>query len=542
MVGEGIWPVVHRELRAGARRPLNHWMRVGGALGGVIIFGIAVRNTPITSVGGQIFLGIHQLLILMILCIVPAITADCISRERREGTLGLLFMTPLRSWEIVVGKVIAQVLTASILWLAVIPMLAVPFVLGGVSKIELAGRLCVELCAGMFCVAAGIVATSLTDKRAMAFVLAFTFAATSVFVATGERLWDIGWLRPRPQMWVQQGVPGGMIVGPQGNVMVTQGWVPGPRGGSTTYFYNLTGIRRGITRAAPTPTGNRLYPLCERLLLAILVLWAAIRFAGFRVERSWQDRVPSARRAQWEKFCSSPVFRSRFERGMKTTLEWNPIAWLQQYSWKARLTKWGLCLGFTVLMCMATAPGSFPEIIDRGPTVLAILAAVYTYAGVNGFLQEKKTGALELILVTPLSVNEIIWGRVYGLWKQFFPSALLVMICIHLIFVMDLQDIQYQANVGNETIWILTAVSGFLVLPVYATLAALLVKNVVIAAAGAWLGLLAAPSFAAMLTGWPMYQNDPAPTCLLGVLIQGPLIVLAFKILRYRLCQRDYAT
>jgi hypothetical protein len=143
-----------------------------------------------------------------------------------------------------------------------------------------------------------------------------------------------------------------------------------------------------------------------------------------------------------------------------------------------------------------------------------------------------------LILVTPLSVNEVIWGRVYGLWKQFFPSALLVMICFHVVFVMG----QYQNAVVNETIWILSAVTVFLALPVYATLAALLVKNVVIAAAGAWLGLLAAPSFAAMLTGWPMYQDDPASTCLLGVLIQGPLIALAFQILRYRLSQRDYAT
>ena len=32
MVGGGIWPVVHRELRAGARRPFNHWLRAAGAL------------------------------------------------------------------------------------------------------------------------------------------------------------------------------------------------------------------------------------------------------------------------------------------------------------------------------------------------------------------------------------------------------------------------------------------------------------------------------------------------------------------------------
>ena len=294
-----------------------------------------------------------------------------------------------------------------------------------------------------------------------------------------------------------------------------------------------------MRRAAPTPTAIPLSPLCERLLLAIVILWAAIRFAGFRVERSWHDRVPSARLARWEKFCGAPVFRRQFERGMKSTLEWNPVAWLQQYSWKARLTKWGLCLGFTVLMCMATAPGSFREILDRGPTVIAVLAAVYTYAGVNGFLQEKRTGALELILVTPLSVNEIIWGRVYGLWKQFFPSALLLIICFHLIFVMGAgNQTERRCQKIYETIWILAAVSVFLALPVYATLAALLVKNVVVAAAGAWLGLLAAPSFAAMLTGWPMYQNDPASACFLGVLFQCPAMALAFKILRYRLAQR----
>ena len=65
-------------------------------------------------VGGQIFLEVPPAaVVLLILCIVPAITADCIARERREGTLGLLFLTPLRSWEIVIGKVVVQALKAS---------------------------------------------------------------------------------------------------------------------------------------------------------------------------------------------------------------------------------------------------------------------------------------------------------------------------------------------------------------------------------------------------------------------------------------------
>ena len=31
-------------------------------------------------------------------------TADCVSEEKREGTLGLLFLTDLKSYDIVLGK------------------------------------------------------------------------------------------------------------------------------------------------------------------------------------------------------------------------------------------------------------------------------------------------------------------------------------------------------------------------------------------------------------------------------------------------------
>jgi hypothetical protein len=34
--GGGVWPVVQRELRAAARRPFGPWLRMGGAIGGII--------------------------------------------------------------------------------------------------------------------------------------------------------------------------------------------------------------------------------------------------------------------------------------------------------------------------------------------------------------------------------------------------------------------------------------------------------------------------------------------------------------------------
>jgi hypothetical protein len=37
MFGGGAWPVVQRELRAAARWRWGRWLRVGGALGGLLI-------------------------------------------------------------------------------------------------------------------------------------------------------------------------------------------------------------------------------------------------------------------------------------------------------------------------------------------------------------------------------------------------------------------------------------------------------------------------------------------------------------------------
>ena len=187
---------------------------------------------------------------------------------------------------------------------------------------------------------------------------------------------------------------------------------------------------------------------------------------------------------------------------MRRTLEWNPIAWLQQYSWRARLVKWGLCLAFTVLMCMASAAEDFWGIVEREWVVFAIMAAAYIYAGVNGFLQEKKSGALELILVTPLTINEVIFGRVWGLWKQFLPAAIVLAGCYYTI-----RGFEHSLNIGRNyllwgrpstfdqysfdnwveyfaeknTLWEFAAILGFFTLPFYATLSALRVKNIVVA-------------------------------------------------------------
>jgi ABC-type Na+ efflux pump permease subunit len=543
MVGGGIWPVVHRELRAGARRPLNHWLRVLAVIVGVIGLHVAATNAPITTVGNRIFVELHRLLMFLILCVVPAITADCIARERREGTLGLLFMTPLRSWEIVIGKAAVQVLKAFTLWLAVVPILTIPFLSGGITWGLVAVQLGAELCAGIFCLAAGILATSLTDKRALAFILAFAFAATLVFGLTDQQFWGaLPWTPGIPTI-VLPSVPT-----PAAQSMLIRRMVlTRLPGGGTGYAFTMQPM---VVGPAPAPAAViSLWPTGGRILFALVVLWAAIRFAGFCVERSWKDKIPSMRQIKWEKFCGTPLSRQWSKRKMRETLEWNPIAWLQQYSWKARLTKWGLCLVFTALLCIASTADTFQEISEREVTVVIILAAAYTYAGVNGFLQEKKNGALELILVTPLSIDEIIFGRMWGLWKQYFPATALLAGCYYALGFMWPHGDNWQTNYSgprftDESLQQVGLILAFFALPFYATLAALLFRNLVVAACLTWLALVAAPiiGISIMLVLAITLELTGSFWFCLGALGGHAVFArIAFKNLRRRLTQRDFA-
>lgn len=60
------------------------------------------------------------------------LTADAIAAEKREGTLGLLFLTPLRGWQIVVGKMSMHSLQVGYALLGSFPLFFLPLLLGGV--------------------------------------------------------------------------------------------------------------------------------------------------------------------------------------------------------------------------------------------------------------------------------------------------------------------------------------------------------------------------------------------------------------------------
>src|SRR5262245_50931726 len=105
-----LLPIVERELRVASRRPATYWLRfiLGGAVFALwfllLMFGPAGL---LPSRGLMVFRTLATIAFGFALLSGPLLTADSLSRERREGTLGLLFLTELHGYDVVFGKLIA---------------------------------------------------------------------------------------------------------------------------------------------------------------------------------------------------------------------------------------------------------------------------------------------------------------------------------------------------------------------------------------------------------------------------------------------------
>ncbi len=428
--------------------------------------------------GQYLFAGLHVVLMGLICLVVPLMTADCIAREKREGTLGLLFLTPLTAGGIVAGKGLAQALRAMTLWVSVAPVLTIPFVMGGIGWADASAFLALEFSVLVLCLAAGLLASTLVKGRGAAFVVALLLAAIIVsvfctlacfsFLAGVPLIFD--W--PQDYAMLLSGLPTELDATTGGSFNVSLMTVPFIH----TWHQTLW--------VSPLPA----------LLLFVLLL----RFAAWRLARSWHEKIPSLRQESLVRKYCTPLFQRWFARRTRRTLDRNPIAWLQQYSWKARLIKWLLCLALVIVITGYVS--NAPPYYGFGEPILPILSftilAGMTFAGINSFAQEKRSGALELILVTPIAINQIIFGRLLGVWKQFLPAALMLalsdvgILWVHGVLKFSLlSDGRIIEFLSDYLRGPLSFVSAFVALPAFALYFALRVKNQIVAAGMTWVAL-----------------------------------------------------
>ena len=409
-----------RELRVQAGRARTYWLRGAGGL--LIALMLLARWGAAAGLGagggGELFGQLHLLLFAATWIVVPLLSADTLSRERREGTLGLLFLTHLRPMDIVVAKVLTEGLRALSLWLSMLPLLAVCLLMGGVSGKEIMMSWCVNFSAMCLALGAGVLASSVSRYRGTAagwaLLLAGAFAAVNFLALGGSGMIVVDWFRKLPFF----------------STPLAVGWT-----GCWDIGFGLqTGVQtnwaRLLRQLSRLGAGGFvvIYPI--QAIFSAGVLFVVMWLAAVRLRRNWQEGPPPRWQRRGNELASRPVFGPALARRWRAALlSAHPLVWLEWRNWVSRLVAWGWMGLAAGLLTWEIASEIRPfEWFGEMDVVAGLLLMAVAGVAAASFRRERESGALELLLVTPGGEDRLLRGRCLGIAGQFLPALLLVLV------------------------------------------------------------------------------------------------------------------
>ena len=411
--------VADRELRCAARHQSTYrtrWVTAALFLGLLLWLMWAFHGLGSRQAGPSIFKAFSVLAFLYCLFLSAARTADCISAERREGTLGLLFLTNLNSSEIVAGKLCSHVLGSVYGLMALFPMLALPLLLGGVTFGCFWRTVLAVLNGMLFGLAAGFLVSVLCKRQFTA--LALTLGLTL-------------------------GLCGGLLLG-----------------AAAAASYGPTHALAGVAAFSPFYT---LFAAQSTPGLGTIHFWrsiaavAGLSIAGLSLTtlllaRTWRDRPKCPR--TWLAFRPRRSARPTPSAGRvalrRRLLAINPAFWLAA---RQRVSAPGFMIVAVVLVGLTVylAAPYFGRVMS-GPlwakpvlgqlfawfwVGLVIHGLVLYYAAMcaaQPLAEAKASGALELLLSTPIGERTLSRGLWLAYWRRMaFPVLLAVL--VHVFFI-----------------------------------------------------------------------------------------------------------
>ena len=413
-----LLPVVERELRAESRGAFTYWLRVAGGtalLGAGAVF--LTGSSLVHEKGGELFRMMHATLFVAVWVVAGLMTADSISRERREGTLGLLFLTPLRPFDVVLAKGMAHGLRAASVGLAAVPMLMVPFLMGGVGWLAALSSVLINFSALCWALAAGLVASSRCKTLTRSLIAtALTGGASLVALLTVLGAAVLVALPP---------------VGARGR-SIHVGLIEVPLYGAQAvlrpdllieWMGRMGGLARGTDQVW-------LWMLGAVAAASLVICFLLLRIAASNVRHAIRDKTPSVAMQRVEKEFCTPTFALGFYREwMRRMLEKNPVGWIERRTWQGRLVTWSwLAVMISLLSWMLAGVGGYNrmEFTNVLTTLGWLLVGNVALTAAGSLRRERESGVIELLLVSPLTPEQIIGGRLRGISGQFLPAAVLL--------------------------------------------------------------------------------------------------------------------
>ncbi len=398
MIRPGFVPIVARELGILSRRRATYLARIGLVIAAILAL-IVITIEGAAPVQGKLLFKVLASMSLAYALIGGIVaTSDSLSSEKREGTLGLLFLTHLKGRDVILGKIAAS--STSLLYglLALVPVLAIGFLFGGVTWNEVFRLVVVLISSAMLSLAVGTVVSSFSrDERKAMFA--------SLVLLTG---WTIGPYYVRYVRSLGSAAP--FISFP------IEWFLASP----------LRAFDLAFVGTAP------MMPPAAEFFKSIGALWliaiGCLATASFVLPRSFQERVRSPKSEK----AGKKTRAERQRNWRRRLLDRNPFVWLAGRDRFRAVSVWFFVLSMFVLFgwMLARAP------MTNSPDLLAGLA--FVIQGVlkiwllsetcTRFVEDRRAGAYELLLCSPMTVREIARGHAIALGRQFGGPVLLLFI------------------------------------------------------------------------------------------------------------------
>ena len=413
-------PIFEKELRVSSRRRRNYvlravyllvmtlfvalvWLNVVDAYGSGSSYAISRMSAAgisiITSITWFQFLALQFVAVIML--------STAISDEIYNNTLAVLVSTPITAFKIVIGKLFSKLLQLVLLLALSLPLLALVRVFGGVPWLYIVGTTCITLTACLF---AGSVSMffSVHSRRAYSVILRTLGTGAVLFLlipflliagsgmSTGEGLATLI-LHTNPfaamsYASVTMASPAGMGIGPAFSWIVHCVIV---------LIMSMVVLAMAIKRV-------------RRVSLAQAAGGQSKRILPGQRETPWAGRPNVARR----------------RRSAATQIVTGPPVWWRErrspllgYTSTARIVAYAFC-GLALVVVYAVLAEGLDDDNVQGVfgTVFAIIGLVATTViSATGITSEKEARSWPVLLATPLTDGDILWGKGLGSIRRCLP-------------------------------------------------------------------------------------------------------------------------
>lgn len=170
-----------KELRLRLRRERSIWviiiyLLVMGLLGFLFLSRQnGYGSNVLSQVGGQLYILLSVVQLLLIMFITPAFTATAINGEKERQTYDLLLCSRLSAFSLVGGKLVAGLANALLLIAASIPLFSLVFFFGGVSPLEFAETTLVFVMTAIVVGTFSLFCSTLLNRPQVSTVLSYMF-------------------------------------------------------------------------------------------------------------------------------------------------------------------------------------------------------------------------------------------------------------------------------------------------------------------------------------------------------------------------------